>query len=64
MVIEAVPCKAVSKRDKNDAEVILRLSAYDEHFVKQWQKRWTFLLVDQQLSIQDITDHPALLQVP
>ena len=36
---------------------------YDEHFQKQWQRKWEFLLVDQQLSIQDIGDNPALLHI-
>ena len=41
-----------------------QLREYDEHFQKQWQTRWDFLLVDQQLSIQDIADIPDLLRVP
>ena len=42
-----------------------QLPVYDEHFQKQWQRRWEFLLVDQQLSIQDIANQgPALLQIP
>ena len=40
-----------------------QLHVYDEHFQKQWQTRWEFLLVDQQLSIQDIGDNPALLYI-
>jgi len=36
---------------------------YDVHFQKQWQKRWHYLLVDQQLSIQDIGRHAAVLQI-
>ena len=36
---------------------------YDERFQKQWQKRWHFLLIDQQLSIPDIADHPDLLHI-
>ena len=40
------------------------LRVYDNHFQQQWQKRWNFLLVDQQLSVQDIAKHPALLQIP
>ena len=41
-----------------------QLGVYDEHFQKQWQSRWDFLLVDQQLSIQDIADNPDLLHIP
>ena len=41
-----------------------QLGVYDEHFQKQWQRRWDFLLVDQQLRIQDIADNPDLLHVP
>ena len=40
-----------------------QLRVYDEHFQKQWQKQWDFLLVDQQLSIRDIGDDPALLHI-
>ena len=40
-----------------------QLRMYDDHFQKQWQRRWDFLLVDQQLSIQDISDNPALLLI-
>ena len=40
-----------------------QLREYDELFQKQWQKRWDFLLVDQQLSIQEIGDNPALLHI-
>lgn len=36
---------------------------YDVHFQKQWQKRWHYLLVDQQLSIQDIGRHAAVLHI-
>lgn len=39
------------------------LDVYDVHFQKQWQKRWHYLLVDQQLSIQDIGRHAAVLQI-
>ena len=39
------------------------LRVYDEHFQKQWQTKWNFLLDDQQLSIQDIADNPALLHI-
>ncbi len=38
------------------------LGVYDLHFQKQWQKRWHYLRVDQQLSIQDIGRHAAVLQ--
>ena len=41
-----------------------QLRVHDEHFKKQWQRRWDFLLVDQQLSIQDIADNPELLRIP
>ena len=41
-----------------------QLRVYDEHFQKQWQQRWDFLLVDRQLSIQDIADDPVLLRLP
>ena len=41
-----------------------QLRVYDQHYQKEWQQRWKFLLVDQQLSIQDIADDPDLLQVP
>ena len=40
-----------------------QLLVYDEHFQKEWQQRWDFLLVDQQLSIQDIADNPELLRI-
>ena len=40
-----------------------QLRVYDEHFQKQWQRKWDYLLVDQQLSIQDIGDDPALLHI-
>ena len=40
-----------------------QLRVYDEQFQKQWQRRWNFLLVDQQLSIQDIGENPALLLI-
>ena len=40
------------------------LHMYDEHFQKEWQQRWDFLLVDQQLIIQDIADDPELLRIP
>ena len=40
-----------------------QLGVYDEQFQKQWQRRWKFLLVDQQLSIQDIADNPDLLGI-
>ncbi len=39
------------------------LGVYDLHFQKQWQKRWHYLRVDQQLSIQDIGRHAAVLQI-
>ena len=39
------------------------LGVYDLHFQKQWQKRWHYLLIDQQLSIQDIGRHAAVLQI-
>ena len=39
------------------------LRVYDERFQKQWQRRWGFLLIDQQLSIQDIGENPALLHI-
>ena len=41
-----------------------KLRVYEEHYQKQWQQRWNFLLVDQQLSIQDIADNPELLRIP
>ena len=41
-----------------------QLRVYDEHFPKEWQRRWDFLLVGQQLSIQDIADDPGLWRVP
>ena len=41
-----------------------QLRVYDEHFQQQWQQRWDFLLVDQQLSIEDIADDPDLLRMP
>ena len=40
-----------------------QLRVYDEHFQKEWQRRWDCLLVDQQLSIQDIADNPDLLRI-
>ena len=40
-----------------------QLRVYDEQFQKQWQQRWNFLRVAQQLSIQDIADNPELLQI-
>ena len=40
-----------------------QMHVYDEHFQKQWQQRWDLLLVDQQLSFQDIADNPALLHI-
>ena len=43
------------------AYITPQLCVYDERFQKQWQRRWDFLLIDQQLSIQDIGDNPALL---
>ena len=45
------------------AYTVPQLRVYGEHFQKQWQRRWDFLLVDQQLSIQDIGDNPALLHI-
>ena len=39
------------------------LNLYDEHFQKQWQQQWNHLLVDQQLSIQDIAQNPTLLHI-
>lgn len=36
---------------------------YGVHTQKQWQKRWHYLLIDQQLSIQDIDRHAAVLQI-
>ncbi len=39
------------------------LGLYDLHFQKQWQKRWHYLFVDQQLSIQDIGRHDAVVQI-
>ncbi len=39
------------------------LGVYDVHFQKQWQKRWHYLLVGLQLSIQDIGRHAAVLQI-
>ena len=57
-----------SLTDENDAQFRAKytapgLSAYDERFCEQWQKQWTFLLVDQQLRIQEVADHPALLRI-
>ena len=40
-----------------------QLPLYDEHFQKQWQQKWDSLLVDQQLTFQDIGDNPALLHI-
>ena len=40
-----------------------QMSLYDEQFNKAWLNRWKFLLIDQQLSIQEIADQPAVLQV-
>ena len=40
-----------------------QLRVYDKHFQKQWQRRWNFLLVDQQVDIQVIADNPALLHI-
>lgn len=39
------------------------LGVDDLHFQKHWQKRWHYLRVDQQLSIQDIGRHAAVLQI-
>ena len=39
------------------------LGLYDLHFQKQWQKRWHYLLVDQQLYIQDIGRHDVVVQI-
>ena len=41
-----------------------QLRVFNEHFQKEWQQRWDSLLVDQQLSIQDIADNPELLRIP
>ena len=46
------------------AYMTLQFHGYDKCFQKQWQQRWDLLLVDQQLSIQDIADNPALLHIP
>ena len=40
-----------------------QLRVYDAYFQKQWQRKWNFLLIDQQLGIQDIADNPALLHI-
>ena len=39
------------------------LRVYDEHFQTLWQMRWNSLLVDQQLSFQDIADNPDVLRI-
>ena len=39
-----------------------QMRVYDDHFQKQWQRRWDSLLIDQQLSIQDIADNPDVLR--
>ena len=38
------------------------MRVYDEHFQLQWQQRWDFLLDGQQLNVEDIADHPSVLQ--
>lgn len=39
------------------------LRVYDEHFQTLWQMRWNSVLVDQQLSVQDIADNPNILHI-
>ena len=56
-----------SLADSTDTQFRARYTApvmrvYDEHFQQQWQQRWDFLLDGQQLSVQDIADHPLVLQ--
>ena len=41
-----------------------QLHVYDEFFRKHWHRRWDFLVVHEQLSIQDIADNPEQLRIP
>ena len=63
-----VVCSLYSKTDFNFTAAYTppesaAFGVYDLHFQKQWQQRWHYLRVDQQLSIQDIGRHAAVLQI-